>query len=65
MKSKQNLIVSLVFFALFLFEIIVFIDILSHPYMVILMLFLIFVGAYHFGVFVAKELNKINKRYEK
>ena len=49
MKSNQHLIVSIVFFALLAFELIVFTDILMEPYMVGLCLFLSCVGGYNLG----------------
>lgn len=55
MKKEQHLAVSLVFFALLLFEVIVFNDILGHPYMVALCLFLGCVGGYHLGGFFSKS----------
>jgi hypothetical protein len=62
MKALNNLIIAIVFFGLALFEVIVFTEILNHPYMVGLLLFLCCVGGFHSGIYLYKILNKYKEK---
>ena len=57
MTKYQHLIVSIIFFSLMLFEVIIFTDILTHPYMVGLLLFLGSIGGFNLGAFFIKNKN--------
>jgi len=59
MKTKQHLIVAIVFFALLTFEIIVFTDIITHPYMILLCLFLGCVGGFNLGAAFIKNKTEL------
>ena len=58
MKAKHYLAIALFFFALLIFEVIVFTDIIREPYMVALCLFLSCVGGWNLGRATVKFLTK-------
>lgn len=58
MKAKQHLILSIFFFTLLAFEVIVFTDIIKEPYMVGLCLFLSVMGGWNAGCATIKFLKK-------
>lgn len=55
MNKEQHLLVSIVFFSLLLFEVIVFNNIITHPYMIALCWFLGCVGGYNLGAYFSKK----------
>lgn len=61
MKAKNHLIIAIICFATFAFELIVFDSIKHHPYMVALNLFLVCVGGYQLGVATIKLLKMLLK----
>lgn len=58
MRAKDHLIVSLIFFAVLAFEVVVFSSIMSHPYMTGLCFFLGAVGGYNLGAAIGMKLRK-------
>jgi len=55
MTKYQNLTISIFFLLLMLFEIIVFIEILKHPHMVALLLFLGCIVGFNLGAYFTKR----------
>ena len=59
MTKYQHLSISIIFFTTMLVEVIIFRDILTHPYMVSLLLFLGFIGGFNLGAFFAKKNSRL------
>jgi len=59
MKSRDHLLVTMCSFGIILWYYISYFDILTHPYMVFLIIALFIIGGWNFGVGLAKFLKEI------
>ena len=59
MKANQNLIVSIICFGIILYHSIVNSSVITHPYMVGMIILLLGVGSYHLGCALRKIKNGV------